>query len=202
MRIGARNVTATKETLKALNIPIVAEDKDNLSYLADDITRICERWYGSGDYNIMNAQEEEELEENSHKLMQSIMICIASFLALIGFVNVFTTVSGNLIHRQKDFAMLQSIGLTLRGMRKMMLLEGLFLGLLPIIISLPVAMVITGIILRICLIHLFEYLPFLPLLPIAAYALLIIIILILAYAKGMKRLSRIPIIDAIRDETI
>jgi putative ABC transport system permease protein len=187
---------------KCTFIPVVAEDKEKISFLAGEITKICDRWYGSGDYDIMNIQENEKLSESSRKLLQTITLCVASFLSLIGFVNVFTTVSGNLRHRQRDFAMLQSVGLTAKGMRKMMLLEGLLLGLFPIIISLPVVILITGVFLRIYLIHFYEYLPFIPFLPIASYAALIILITILAYAKGIRRLSRISIVDSIKDDTV
>lgn len=187
---------------KYTSAPIIINDKASLSAVTAELIDICDRWFDYGDFCVNNITDEVEEENNQKNLLQVIFICLASFFALIGFVNVSATITGNLRHRQRDFAMMKSIGLSAKGIRKMMFLEGIFLGFIPIIISLPIILLITGFFLKILFLHLYECLPFFPFLPIAAYALLIITAIILAYAKGMRKLKRISIIDAIRNDTV
>ena len=50
-------------------------------------------------------------------------------VSLIGSVNIVNTVTTNIIVRKREFATLKSIGLTQRGLRKMIILEGLLYGI-------------------------------------------------------------------------
>ncbi|WP_178381926.1 ABC transporter permease [Paenibacillus sp. P32E] len=56
-------------------------------------------------------------------------------IVLIGFLNIMNTVGTNLILRTKEFAVLKAIGMTQNEVRKMIILEGIFYGLLASLIG-------------------------------------------------------------------
>ena len=64
-------------------------------------------------------------------------------LMLIGLTNVISTMSANVRMRFKEFAVLQSVGMTYEGLKKMLNLEGIFFTLKSLIIGLPIAIVLT-----------------------------------------------------------
>ncbi len=49
-------------------------------------------------------------------------------ITLIGCVNIFNTISTNLILRTRELSVLRSVGMTRKGIRKMVSLEGVFYG--------------------------------------------------------------------------
>ena len=50
-------------------------------------------------------------------------------VSLIGSVNIVNTLTTNIILRKREFATLKSIGLTQKGLKKMIVLEGLLYGI-------------------------------------------------------------------------
>ena len=60
-------------------------------------------------------------------------------IAMISMANVFSTVSGNLKLRQKEFAMLKTVGMTQQGLRRMMNMECLMYGGKAVLFGLPVS---------------------------------------------------------------
>lgn len=66
---------------------------------------------------------------NSTKLMIEILIYgFVVVVSLIGCINIVNTLTTNIILRKREFAALKSIGLTQRGLKKMIVLEGLLYG--------------------------------------------------------------------------
>lgn len=70
-------------------------------------------------------------------MLRNLNITISIFLygfigviALIGCLNIVNTISANLILRTKEFAMLRAVGMTRGAIKKMIMLEGIFYGLL------------------------------------------------------------------------
>ena len=64
-------------------------------------------------------------------------------ISLIAAANVFNTISTNISLRRREIATLKSVGLTRRGMIKMMTFESLLYGLKSLVFSLPVSLGIT-----------------------------------------------------------
>ncbi|HEX2974907.1 MAG TPA: FtsX-like permease family protein, partial [Bacteroidales bacterium] len=103
---------------------------------------------------------------------------------------------------QKEFAMLRSVGLSPMGIKRMLVLESLFLGLLPMLLSIPLNLIITEIFLKINMIYFSEFLPYLPALPIAVFGAVILFSVMLAYALGGKQLQSGAIVDILKDESV
>ncbi len=61
-------------------------------------------------------------------------------ISLIGITNIFNTITNNLRRRQKEFAMLQSIGMTGKEFHLMITLESLFYTSKSLLIGLPIGL--------------------------------------------------------------
>jgi putative ABC transport system permease protein len=74
------------------------------------------------------------------------MVFIYSFVALltlIGLTNVVSTISANVRMRSREFAVLQSVGMTYGGLRRMLNLESVMCTAKSLIIGLPLAIALT-----------------------------------------------------------
>lgn len=79
------------------------------------------------------------------------IIFIYSFVALlmlIGFTNVISTMSTNVYVRHKEFAVLQSVGMTFKGIIRMINLESVMISIKSLIIGLPIGIITTYLINR------------------------------------------------------
>lgn len=64
-------------------------------------------------------------------------------ISLIAIANVFNTISTNIALRRREFAMLKSVGLTSRGLRKILNYECLIYGVKGLALGLPVSFLMT-----------------------------------------------------------
>lgn len=71
------------------------------------------------------------------------LYCFTVLLMLIGFTNVISTLSTNVLLRAREFAVLKSIGMTREGLERMLVLESILCSLRAIILGVPVGLVIT-----------------------------------------------------------
>lgn len=76
-----------------------------------------------------------ELDENRQRKSGILMVEILLYgfvivISLISSVNIINTLTTNLILRRREFATLKSIGLTQKGLKKMIVLEGLLYGIM------------------------------------------------------------------------
>lgn len=185
-----------------VSVPTVAESPELIERVTADLKQVCDKWYGSGDYDLWNMIELKKTGEQSREMLKLIIIGISAFLALIGISNVFSTVSGNLRQRQKEFAVLRSVGISPRGTGRMLLLEAILFGLIPILFSIPVTVMIIWSLLGINMIYFYEYLPHMPVTAIAVFAVLIVLSVILAYLSGGRKLRQGSIVEILKDETV
>ena len=71
------------------------------------------------------------------------LACFCGLLTLIGFTNVVSTLSTNVLMRSSEFAVLQSIGMTPEGLRKMLALESILCSLRAMLIGVPLGVLLT-----------------------------------------------------------
>ena len=89
--------------------------------------------------------------EGERAMMTVINVFAFGFITLISLIaaaNVFNTISTNINLRQREFAMLQSIGMTPQGFRKMMNFECLLYGIKGLLYGIPVSIGVTWLIHR------------------------------------------------------
>ena len=141
------------------------------------------------------------------KQEKSMIILIAIFLygfiiviSLIGITNIFNTITTNMNLRQKEFAMLKSIGMTKKEFNRMIRLESLFMGLKSLTFGIP---------LGVCLSYLIylalvgeEDIYHLPInsIIIAIASVFLLIACIMKYS--INKINKQNIIETIRNENI
>lgn len=164
--------------------------------------QLFESYFGSGDYKIYDENEYYANKAAGRVTTNMMFAFIVGLLAVIGLSNSWSTVRGTLNARRREFAMLRSVGLPPRGVKKMLLTEAILLGLTPILFSLPLTLVLQGISLNSNEVSFIQWLPYVPWQPICLYLLAILTVTIAAYIVGSRKLLSENIIEAIKLDSI
>ena len=120
---------------------IIGEDH---SKIASDVSRLI-RDIG-GDTNHVSVYDYAAEIESIRALVTIAKVLAYGFIILISMIaaaNVFNTISTNISLRRREFATLKSVGLTSKGMRKMMTFESILYGVKSLMFSLPVSLAMT-----------------------------------------------------------
>jgi putative ABC transport system permease protein len=156
--------------------------------------------FNIGQNYIFNAAQERR---NDEKLILTMKIFLYGFIAivsLIGITNIFNTVTTGMELRGKEFAMLQSIGMTKKEFDKMIRMESVFYGSKALIIG-----VVSGTLLSyVIYISAGEsQLRYVFPLPAIVIAVVVVIILLLGIMKySLVQIRKQNIIETIRNENI
>lgn len=153
-----------------------------------------------GKNNIVNAAQERRNNEN---LILTIKIFLYGFIAvvsLIGITNIFNTVTTGMELRGKEFAMLQSIGMTKREFDKMIRMESVFYGSKALIIGVVSGTILSYVIYISAGESQLKYT--LPLLAIVMSVIVVIILLLGIMKYSIAQIRKQNIIETIRNENI
>lgn len=183
------------DTSEGISYPLI---KDT----ASKISEMIGHYYGSGDYILSDLAEKEEMSSQTNGVMIKIVAFLTGLLALIGLSNIWASISGNLRQRSREFATLKSAGLSPGQLWRMLFLEGLTLGLKPLLYSTPFQIAVLAAFLYLNEVSIPEYLPFAPYGAVLGYTALVVLAVIGAYYTGGRRIQRQNIIDAVKDDTI
>ena len=147
------------------------------------------RVYATDDYNrVMNV---------AIVIALIFLVCFCALLMLIGFTNVVSTLSTNVLMRQSEFAVLQSVGMTPEGLRKMLALESILCSLRALAIGVPLGILLTYVV-NLPIRALFPVPYHFPLLPILLCAAGVLALTLFITALAARRLRSQNIIDRIR----
>ena len=78
---------------------------------------------------VINNIDNNRKDKSSILMVKILLYGFVLVVSLIGSVNIVNTLTTNIILRKREFATLKSIGLTQRGLKKMIVLEGLLYGI-------------------------------------------------------------------------
>ena len=184
-----------------MSIDLLVGDETS-ARMKEKLTQICSSYLGSGDFRIWSLLEEKNYEELVQKAVAISVFAVALLIGLIGIFNAFSTISNNLRLRKREFAMLRSVGLTPKGLNKILMLEGFFFALTPIIVSVPIVLFICWYILRLTPITWSEFISIFPVESILTYATLIIVSIFLSYWISSTCVKKSNIVEAIKDEIV
>ena len=133
------------------------------------------------------------------RVIGTIGIALAAVIALIGILNFVNAVVTGIIARKREFAMLQSIGMTDRQLKEMLIIEGISYVGIAGCISLVVGSLLAWKLLSVLnqMIMFFEYqfqvLPFLIMIP------LLIVVAIVGPLAAYRRIQRKSIVERLRE---
>lgn len=166
------------------------------------LTKICNSYLGSQDFTIWSLLEEKQHNELVQKAISISVFAVALMIAIIGIFNTFSTVSNNIRLHKKEFSMLRSIGVTPKGLNKMLGLEGLLFALKPLIIGIPVVFIICFYMLKVSSVGWNEFIAVFPGVLILIYIIIIFMAIFFSYWVSSKAIKQGNIIEAMKDEIV
>lgn len=108
------------------NLPFIL---DNITVQSNDASTM-EKDINNMNYaiNVYNIEEAAKEEKAMVLVVKIFLYGFIAVITLIGVTNIFNTITSNMELRQKEFAMLKSIGMTKREFNRMINLETVFYG--------------------------------------------------------------------------
>ena len=158
----------------------------------------------AGNYKTESENRIQEAEAND-KQIQGMMTIFGGFcvlLAVIGVGNVFSNTLGFVRQRKREFARYMSVGMTQGEIKKMFRVEALTIAGRPILITLPLAVITVGYLLKISYVEAGTFLAEAPVIPIMIFMLAIWGIVAFAYYLGWRNIRKINLAEVLRDDTM
>lgn len=116
-----------KSSLNVLKLNItVNNDKDDKK-ISEDIQNVIK---SNSSLQVINYIDQNKQVKSGMLMIQILLYGFVVVISLISSVNIVNTLTTNIIIRRREFAALKSIGLTQKGLRKMIVLEGLLYGIM------------------------------------------------------------------------
>lgn len=172
---------------------------EELNMLQDELGQILGVKY------TMESENRIQESETNDKQIQGMMAVLGGFcvlLAMIGIGNVFSNTLGFARQRKREFVRYMSVGLTPAGMRKMFCIEAMVLAGRPILITLPLAVVVVGYMLKLSYVEAGEFMAEAPYIPILLFMLAIPGSVALAYYLAWRNVRKISLAEVLRDDTM
>ena len=148
-----------------------------------------------------NRVEDKNASDAANDAIRAILGGFCILLAVIGVGNVFSNTLSFTWQRRREAARYLSVGMTPGQLWKMFCVEALVLAGRPVLISIPLLLACSMLFMRAAYLDPALLLPRAPVLPILAFALAIFGFVGLAYYLGGRRLMRMNLAEALRDET-
>ena len=183
-----------KQANKKFTIYYLSNNPDKLQ---DDI----EEMLTGEEYYLNNINENSKMMNNLYTLFAIFLYGFIIVISLIGITNIFNTITTNMNLRKQEFAMLKSIGMTKKEFKKMINLDGVFIGAKSLLFGVTSGIGISYLIYRLMLES--SNLPFkLPILAIII-SIVVVHLLITALMKySMNKINKENTIETIRNENI
>ena len=158
----------------------------------------------AGNYKVESENRIQEVEAND-KQIQGMMTIFGGFcvlLAVIGIGNVFSNTLGFVRQRKREFARYMSVGMTQGEIKKMFCVEALTIAGRPILITLPLAVITVGYLLKTSYVEVGTFLAEAPIIPIMIFMLAIWGTVAFAYYLGWRNIRKINLAEVLRDDTM
>ena len=158
----------------------------------------------AGNYKVESENRIQEVEANDNQI-QGMMAIFGGFcvlLAIIGIGNVFSNTLGFVRQRKREFARYMSVGMTQGEIKKMFCVEALTIAGRPIFITLPLAVVAVGYLLKTSYVEVGTFLAEAPIIPIMIFMLAIWGTVAFAYYLGWRNIRKINLAEVLRDDTM
>lgn len=115
-----------QEISDPINLNIVLKSVEDEKEALTAIENIIEE---DPNLQIINHIDNNRKEKSSTLMGKILLYGFVIVVSLIGSVNIINTLITNILLRKREFATLRSVGLTHRGLRKVIILEGLLYGI-------------------------------------------------------------------------
>lgn len=149
---------------------------------------------------IVKSREEYKQEMQSFiRIFQTIGYSLCFIVALIGILNYINTAITGMLSRRNEFAILESVGMTRKQLKTMLVAEGLYSVLLTIAIAGTAGLSLTYLVAKGVADHM-AFTEFrMNLLPLAGVVPLLVAIALIVTLASYRRLSRMSIVERLRE---
>ena len=117
----------TSKSINPIGLNIKIKDVKPESEAKKDIQSIINN---GNNLKLINFIDQNRTSKAAILMIKILLYGFVVVVSLIGSVNIINTLTTNIILRRREFAALKSIGLTQRGLRKMIILEGILYGMM------------------------------------------------------------------------
>lgn len=178
--------------------PVYCLTASNHHKAAEDAEKLLTAKYPGG--TVYDLAERQTGDRNLVFMLKLLANGFIIMVAVISVANVFNTISTSLKLRQKEFAMLKTVGMTQQGLRRMLNLECLMYGGKAVLFGLPVSVMIAAV-----MYYFFHkdvifdfYLP-VPSILIAVGSIFAVVFVTMLYT--MQRMKKDNVIDVLKRES-
>lgn len=157
---------------------------------------------GNYEYILEDRTELERINVSIRNAYKVVIGSLAALLVCIGLANVFSNTYGHIYQRRREFARYISVGLSPKGVAKVLAAEALILGFKPVLTGLLINIPFVYFALKASLIPLQDFLEKLPVLPVSLFALVILSGVGFAYYTGGRKFYKMDLIDALKQDSL
>lgn len=116
-----------KNEIKPINLNIVIKDIKNETVAKTEIEGAIK---SNASLSVINNIDQNRTGKSAMLIVKILIYGFVVVVSLIGSVNIINTLTTNIILRKREFAALKSIGLTQKGLKKTIVLEGLLYSIM------------------------------------------------------------------------
>lgn len=157
---------------------------------------------GYGEYSLESRMESEQFELKMRSGMKAFIWSFTAIIACIGVANIFSFTLGQIMQRRKEFARYFAIGLSGKGMRKILFMEAIIICLRPLLLSVIINAPLVTVLLSAAYISVPEYLSKAPFMLVILFVVTVIAFVMFAYYLGSKKICNSDLVEVIKDETM
>lgn len=150
---------------------------------------------------LYDANEEEKESKNLYNMMLTFVYTFIFIISMISISNVINTIGTNFRLRRREFAMIQSIGITPKSFNKMTYLESIYYSLFAMLYGVPISLGLSYLMYK-NMSAVFQFDFVYPYWAIALAGVVMLIVSFVSVYMPKKKMERESIIDNIRDENI
>ena len=151
--------------------------------------------------NIFNFEEEVKANNTLNLIISIFLYGFIAVISIIGITNIFNTITTNMALRNREFAILKSIGMTNKEFRKMINYESFIYGLKALILGLPVGVLLSYLIHEVTS-DIYQEPYQLPIVPIIISIIFVFVVIAITMQYSVKKTKKQNIIETIRKENI
>lgn len=144
-RVSKNNLQMELSAIKNNNGIFVIIPIDMLSAYSDDLPFGMQMYFAAADYKTVREKIEQisnennwnitvesvaegyEKEKNTYAMYDIFVVVFSIMISLVAIINAFNAVYSNLMKRKREFAVMQSIGISEKSFNKLIIYECLFL---------------------------------------------------------------------------
>ena len=177
---------------------VVKTDMEKDEQIEDSLNRLLDKH----PYYSLNTLQDNILEtESMFTLLFSVMIGLSLFIIAFALINLFNTLITNILTRGREFAMLQSVGMTRKQLAKMLRVEGLTLSAGNLLITLVLGTAAGYVMIWLLRYFGADYMHFVfPAWFFFGYAVFIVLVPVLITEYMVRRFQKQTLVERLREE--